>query len=267
MKKTVLAVLAGLPLALAAATSTPQGFTDDLDAALARAKESGKYVYTCFSGSDWCGWCIRLEKEVFSDAAFAPAVAQDYELVFIDMPRNQARLSDAAKARNAGLVKKYKVSGFPTMIVFDAKDGSEVVRTSAYRQGGATAYAEYLKSMRKDDFKQTEELKNALYLPLTRKYEALMGELNTACGKAIDAELAKPENAGKTRDSFSRETFLPVTMPVVTSFIPKFKALLEETRETAKKAPNEVKPTIEAYAQSLESWISSIESRRSGAAK
>ena len=53
MKKSMLALVAGLPLALLAATSTPKGFTDDLDAALARAKDGGKYVYACFSGSDW----------------------------------------------------------------------------------------------------------------------------------------------------------------------------------------------------------------------
>ena len=126
MKKSMLALVAGLPLALLAATSTPKGFTDDLDAALARAKDGGKYVYAGFSGSDWCGWCIKLEEEVFSDDAFAAAVKDDYELVFIDSPRDKTRLSDHARAHNPELVKKYKIRGFPSMVVLDGKDGSEV---------------------------------------------------------------------------------------------------------------------------------------------
>ena len=50
----------------AAATSSPKGFTDDLDAAMKRAAGNGRKIVAVFSGSDWCGWCMRLEKEVLS---------------------------------------------------------------------------------------------------------------------------------------------------------------------------------------------------------
>ena len=153
MRKMLLSLCVAVPLALSA-TSSPQGFTDDLESALARAKASGKYVYACFSGSDWCGWCIKLEQEVFSDASFAPALSDDYELVFIDSPRDKSRLSESARARNPGLAKKYGICGLPTMIVFDGKDGSEVKRGSAYRAGGCAAYVEFLKGIRSGALQQ-----------------------------------------------------------------------------------------------------------------
>lgn len=254
MKKSMLSVLMGLPLAVMAATSTPKGFTDDLDAALASAKEGGKYVYVCFSGSDWCGWCIKLEKEVFSDDAFAPAVKDDYELVFIDSPKNKTLLSEAAQKKNPELTKKYKVRGFPSMVVLDGKDGSEVTRGSAYRPGGATAYAEYLKKLRHTDFKKVQELEAAWLKPLDDKYKALMDELNVECGKAIDAEAAKPENKDKNRDDLRS-----AAIPTVKASLPKFRALQQEAAAKAKEAPEDVREKVEAYAKSLDRWITMVE--------
>ena len=129
------------------ATSTPAGFTDNLDEALAKAKAEGKLVYACFSGSDWCYWCKKLEKEVLSDPLFVVGVMDDYVLVFIDSPQNKARLSDHATAENKKLTKKYGIEGYPTALILDG-DGKKVGKTG-YREGGAVEYVEHLKSFRK----------------------------------------------------------------------------------------------------------------------
>jgi len=128
-------------------SSTPKGFTDNLDEALAKAKAEGKLVYACFSGSDWCGWCKKLEGEVFAKPEFLPAVEKDYVLVFIDTPRNKGVLSERAKKENPKLVKKYGIRGFPTALILDG-DGKKVGETG-YRKGGAKAYAEHLLSIGK----------------------------------------------------------------------------------------------------------------------
>ena len=128
-------------------TSTPAGFTDNLDEAFARAKTEGKLVYACFSGSDWCGWCMELEKEVLSDPLFVAGVMEDYVLVFIDSPKDKNLLSEHAKAVNKGLVKKYGIEGFPTALIFDG-DGKQIGETG-YRSGGAAGYVEHLMSIRK----------------------------------------------------------------------------------------------------------------------
>lgn len=127
-------------------SSTPRGFTDNLDAALAQAKAEGKLVYACFSGSDWCVWCQKLEREVLSHDAFLAGVTNDFVLVFVDSPSDKSVLSDHAKAANPALVKKYEVKGYPTALVLDG-DGKKVGETG-YRKGGPAAYAQHLMSLR-----------------------------------------------------------------------------------------------------------------------
>lgn len=128
------------------ATSTPEGFTDNLGEALEKAKAEGKLVYACFSGSDWCGWCMALEKEVLSRSAFVAGVTNDFVLVFIDSPRNKKLLSEHAKAANKDLVKKYGIDGYPTALILDG-DGKKLWETG-YREGGAEAYVKHLRKIR-----------------------------------------------------------------------------------------------------------------------
>ena len=146
MKKFAV-ILAFAPLMALAATSTPKGFTDNLDEALATAKAEGKYVYACFSGSDWCGWCKRLEGEVLSKPEFVPAVEKDYVLVYIDMPNDKNLLSERAKTENPKLVKKYAVRGFPTVLILDGE--GKTVSQTGYRAGGPEKYAKHLRALRR----------------------------------------------------------------------------------------------------------------------
>ena len=259
MKKSLLLLVTLLASSLSFATSTPAGFTDDLDAALASAKDKGKFVYICFSGSDWCGWCIKLEKEVFSDATFAPAVKDKYELVFIDSPRDKSRLSETAKAKNPGLTKQYKVRGFPSYVVLKS-DGTEVARGSAYRAGGAEKYAEYLNELAADPEKvmRMKKLEQEWVAPFDKRFRGVMDELNVACGKFMDAEAAKPENkaAGKTRDDFRTNSVV-----VVKAFVPKFREIVDAAIEKAKTAPSEIAPKIDEYAAGLDKWIKMIDEK------
>ena len=133
-------------------TSTPEGFTDNLGDALAKAKSEGKLVYACFSGSDWCGWCIKLEREVLSKSEFVDGVKNDFVLVFIDSPRNKSLLSEYAKKANKGLAKKYGIRGYPTALILDG-DGNTIGKTG-YRKGGAKGYVKHLMKYRTPDPKK-----------------------------------------------------------------------------------------------------------------
>ena len=101
----------------------------------------------CFSGSDWCAWCKKLECEVFSRPEFVSAVEKDYVLVYIDSPGNMSVLTERAKKENPKLVKKYGIEGFPTALILDG-DGNKVGETG-FRKGGAQAYAEHLLDIKK----------------------------------------------------------------------------------------------------------------------
>lgn len=93
-----------------------KGWSEDLDKALKQAKKENKSVLIEFTGSDWCPPCKMMRKEVFSKDDFVKAASKNFILVEIDMPRGD---KEVAK-QNQPLVKKYKVDGFPTVILLDA---------------------------------------------------------------------------------------------------------------------------------------------------
>ena len=119
IKTTVLAAAAFAAAALSA--STPPGFTDDYDAALARAAAEKKPILAVFSGSDWCYWCKKLEKDFLSKKEFTEAVTNDIVCLFVDSPQDNSVLSEKAREANPKLVAKYAIRGFPTLLFLGAK--------------------------------------------------------------------------------------------------------------------------------------------------
>lgn len=93
-----------------------KGWSEDLEKALEQAKKENKPVLVEFTGSDWCPPCKMMRKEVFSKSEFVDAAAKKFILVEIDMPRGD---KEVAK-KNQPLVEKYKVDGFPTVILLDS---------------------------------------------------------------------------------------------------------------------------------------------------
>jgi len=148
MKQLMFAVAALAATVAVAKTSTPAGWTDDYDQARKRAAAEKKFIVADFSGSDWCGWCKRLDKEVFDTEAFRKDATNRFVLLMVDTPMDQSLLSEKAKKQNPELVKKYAIRGFPTVLVLD-KDG-KVVHQTGYRPGGPELYLETLKAAAKD---------------------------------------------------------------------------------------------------------------------
>lgn len=154
--------------------SVPAGFVDDFKTAMEDARETGRFVFACFSGSDWCGWCVRLEKEVFSagdEGSFAAALKDDYVFVFIDLPsKRDILLSPLAKEQNDKLVKEYKIQGFPTALIIDPNTG-KIVEKTGYRSGGKDKYVEHLKYVRAnaDKLEAISTNRETVLMPLHRK--------------------------------------------------------------------------------------------------
>ena len=126
----------------------------DFGEASARAKEQGMYMLLDFSGSDWCGWCIKLDEEVFSRNAFQTFAKDSLVCVLLDFPRRKPQ-SDRLKEQNQALAQRYGVQGFPTVLIL-SPDGDPVERTG-YRRGGPEKYVEHLKEIiNKHKAKQTK---------------------------------------------------------------------------------------------------------------
>jgi len=100
-----------------------KGWSEDLEKALEQAKKENKSVLVEFTGSDWCPPCKMMRKEVFSKDEFVKAASKNFILVEIDMPRDN---KEVAK-KNEPMVKKYKVDGFPTVILL-SPEGKEFSR-------------------------------------------------------------------------------------------------------------------------------------------
>lgn len=116
----------------------------DFDAAKAQAKEQNIPILVDFTGSDWCGWCIRLDKEVFSRDEFKQFAEEHLILFVADFP-NKKELPAAIKAQNEKLAAHYGIRGFPTILLLDA-EGKELARTG-YKPGGPEVYVKHLKAL------------------------------------------------------------------------------------------------------------------------
>jgi thioredoxin-related protein len=121
-----------------------EDWATDFEAASKEAKESGKYMLLDFTGSDWCGWCIKLDKEVFSQDEFKTYAKDALIAVELDFP-NKKEISDELKEQNETLAKKYGVKGFPTIIILSPE--GELVARTGYKPGGAEKYVEHLKGL------------------------------------------------------------------------------------------------------------------------
>ncbi len=102
--------------------------------AASQAARENKLVLLDFTGSDWCGWCKRLDSDTFSQAQFIDYAGRNLVLVQVDFPRGKEQ-SDDQKEANRALAKKYNVSGYPTIIV-TKPDGTELWEQRGYTPGG-----------------------------------------------------------------------------------------------------------------------------------
>lgn len=136
-------------LLLAASTvfalAAPEGWLTDWEAAKAKSKAENKPILLNLVGSDWCGWCKKLEKEVINQQAFKDFAAKHLILVEADFPKNQTQ-EPALKKQNAALAKKYLNEGYPTMYLLDA-EGNKLSEDLGELDGGVDAYIAKLKEL------------------------------------------------------------------------------------------------------------------------
>ena len=110
---------------------------EDLNEAVAISQKENKPIMLFFTGSDWCGWCIRLQKEVFFKPEFTKWASENVVLVELDYPRKKAQ-SKELKAQNSQLQQQFQVRGYPTIWFVKAdKNSSGQVNLS---QLGKTGY-------------------------------------------------------------------------------------------------------------------------------
>jgi protein disulfide-isomerase len=131
-------------LLLSGWAAAAQGWQTDLGVAQAKAYAENRFVLLNFTGSDWCGWCIRLRDEVFSKPEFENFATRNLVLVEVDFPRRKA-LSPAQRQANAALAAKYFVQGYPTIVLLNSK--GDKVGELGYMQGGPGPFINAIREM------------------------------------------------------------------------------------------------------------------------
>lgn len=100
-----------------------EGWLVSVDEAYEISKKTGKPILANFTGSDWCGWCIRLTNDVFNKPEFKQWAAKNVVLLELDFPRRK-EIPENIRKQNADLQVAFGVNGYPTVWVFylDKKD-------------------------------------------------------------------------------------------------------------------------------------------------
>ena len=147
MKKLITVILLGCMSTL---TYASDGWLTDYEQAKKMSAEKGVPILADFSGSDWCMWCVRLDKEVFNQSEFKEYAKKNLVLLMVDFPQRK-KLPDQVTKQNRELAQKYEIRGFPTVLLLD-KNGKQIGKTG-YRQGGPQGYIKHLSELISKDQK------------------------------------------------------------------------------------------------------------------
>lgn len=126
------------------------------DEAVSLSKSNSKPIVLFFTGSDWCGWCSKLEKEALDTPEFAQIAGTRFVFVKLDFPLNTT-LPPHLAVQNKDLQKKYNVKGFPALIILDHQQNQ--IGSTGYRPGGGKMYAEHLSKFISDSSSYQQKMK------------------------------------------------------------------------------------------------------------
>jgi thioredoxin-related protein len=144
MQKVRYFLIALLLISCASVQAQTLKWYTNYDEAQKVAQSENKPLFLLFTGSDWCGFCKKLDREVFSKPEFARLSGDKYIFVELDFPQNKPQ-SAAIKAQNAQLQQKYNIQGYPTVIIVSPQ-GKKLAQTG-YMAGGPKKYAEHLNGL------------------------------------------------------------------------------------------------------------------------
>ena len=174
MKKLLLSTLL-LATNLTLSNANTNQWMTDFKAAKQKAAAENKDMLVNFTGSDWCGWCIKLVDEVFKHDSFKQGVADKFILVEIDFPQDKSKQDEPTQKQNEKLQGEYSIQGFPTILLLDS-DGLPYAQTG-YQAGGPEKYLTHLDGLRAIKEKRDRAIEDASKLEGAKSATALISAL------------------------------------------------------------------------------------------
>ena len=149
MKKKILALVAVFVLVSFTSAFARLDWMLDFDKAYAKAQKENKPLMILFTGSDWCSWCIKLDKEILSKSEFDKYAKANLVLLYCDFP-NQKKISKSQTEHNKKLADEYGIRGYPTVVVL-GKEKTQSTRLG-YQKGGPKGFIEKLDEFKTKNF-------------------------------------------------------------------------------------------------------------------
>jgi len=120
----------------------------DFEKAKQTAVAEHKLILLNFSGSDWCGPCIRLHKEIFESTVFTNYAKDQLVLVNADFPRlKKNQLAKEQQKKNDGLADTYNRDGaFPLTLLLNA-DGKVLKKWDGFPKESPDEFTNQLKAI------------------------------------------------------------------------------------------------------------------------
>jgi len=221
-------------------------WTMDLVAAKKLAAEKKVPILLDFSGSDWCGWCKLMEKNVFTQPAWKAYAKENLVMVLLDFPKDKSLVPEKYVARNDELRNKYSIQGFPTFIVLDDDGQTELGRISAGQSKTPESVIGELKALFKNRAVEIAKYIAKLSPEAQGKFKAIQAKIEKA--KAQETTLKKTisdtekqlSNVIKDQISFEEELQMLRVTQLGTEELAKYKKL---------------KADLKSKVDELEAWI------------
>ena len=108
----------------------------DVNEAYKQSKKKNVPILANFTGSDWCGWCIRLKKVAFDKPKFKEWAKTHVILLELDFPKRK-KLPDNIIKQNRELAQVFGVRGYPTIWIFNMEKEKDTDKFSINGLGKA----------------------------------------------------------------------------------------------------------------------------------
>jgi thioredoxin-related protein len=126
-----------------------QDWTTNFEEAKVLASKKNQNIVLVFQGSDWCGPCIKLDREIWSTDIFKEFSKSHFVMLKADFPRRKANQLDSEQIqRNTLLAEKYNPAGYFPFVVVLNSDG-KVLGETGYKKLTPTEYIAQLKAFEK----------------------------------------------------------------------------------------------------------------------
>jgi thioredoxin-related protein len=126
-----------------------QDWTTNFEEAKILASKKNQNIVLVFQGSDWCGPCIKLDREIWSTDVFKEFSKSHFVMLKADFPRRKANQLDSEQVRkNTLLAEKYNPAGYFPFVVVLNSDG-KVLGETGYKNVTPTEYIAQLKAFEK----------------------------------------------------------------------------------------------------------------------